>query len=192
MKKSKNILNYSQPNFYKFSRDSIELADLAVKYEKENLSLQVLELFAGSGVIGVEFENKHQSVEHITFIELQEEFEPYLKENTKNLNCDFKIFFQDFRSLDTKKKYDVILLNPPYFDSKKSRIGSDDNRNLCRFILNFELKDIFKQLESCLSKSGSAYICHCDNLEELDTRVSRVGEYQGVGLFRFRLNVNRA
>ncbi|GEM_PF-4665191 len=190
MKKSKSILNYSQPNFYKFSRDSIELADIAAKCEEANSSLKVLELFAGSGVIGVEFENKHQALKHITFVELQEDFRSHLEENSKKLNCSYNIFIQDFRTFETNERYDVVLLNPPYFDTGKSRLGLNENRNLCRFIINFSLVDILKKVENILSAEGSAYICHCDDLEKLDHRIIRLGNYQGVGLFRFRLNID--
>lgn len=192
MKKSKNILNYSQPEFYKFSRDSIELADLAARYEDGNKSIKVLELFAGSGVVGIEFESRHQSVEHITFVELQENFKAHIEDNIKNLDCRSEVLFMSFQSFQSDHKYDVILLNPPYFDSQKSRIGSNEHRNFCRFTLNFEFQDIVNKIEETLSANGSAYICHCDDLEKIDHRITKIGDYQGVGLFRFRLNIDRA
>ncbi len=190
MKKSENILNYSQPSFYKFSRDSVELAILAAELESEKKPLSILEFFAGSGVISIEFQTRHSSVKDVTFVELQEEFKGHLEENSKMLTCNYNIHITNFKDFLNEKKYDVILANPPYFDPSRSRLGSDANRNICRFTMNFKFQDLIEKVESCLAAGGVAYFSHRDNLEELDSRITRMGDYEEVGLFRFCLDVD--
>lgn len=192
MIKLENMLNYSQPDFYKFSRDGIELAHLAANCEMDRERLQVLELFAGSGVISIEFSQRHSSVDHITFVELQADFKECLEENTKNLTCDSSIVLSDFRTFSSKQGFDIILLNPPYFDPSKSRLGPDKKRNTCRFTLDFSFEDIINSLEQLLCSDGAAYICHSDSIDKQDARFVRIGSYQSVGLFRFTLNIEGA
>ena len=188
--KSESTSNYSQPPFYRFSRDSVELAILAEALEREKESLNILEFFAGSGVVSIEFSSRHPSVESVTLVELQEEFKKHLERNSKNLNCDFNIQIKNFLDFDSTEKFDVILANPPYFNPNASRLGEDKNRNLCRFEMNFNTDDLLRTIEKFLTPDGSAYICHRSNLEKLDYRIKKVGQYQMIGLFRFCLNVD--
>ena len=68
-----SYLDYKQPEFYHFSRDSIELAHYAAKYFYNKKNLSVLDLGCGSGVVGIEFCLHHVSVGSIDFIEKQRE-----------------------------------------------------------------------------------------------------------------------
>lgn len=190
MKKLKNNLNYSQPNFYKFSRDSIELAIIAADLEVERVFPRVLEVFAGCGVVSMEFESRHKSVDSLTFVELQEEYRKHLEINLKQLTCRHEIIINHFLNFETKRKYDIIFANPPYFDPTSSRLGQSIKRNLCRFSLNFNLKELMNKIEVLLNDQGVAYICHRDPLEKQDSRIERVGNFEDVGLFRFNLNKN--
>jgi len=188
--KSKNILNYSQPDFYKFSRDSIELAQIAAELESENKELNVLEVFSGCGVVSLEFLSRHNSISNLCFIEEQKDFSSHFLSNISDLKIPYEIHWGSFKEVEMTKKFDVILLNPPYFDPASSRLGENQKRNHCRFALNFTLIELFSFLEQRLLENGRAYICHCDDLCKLDKRIERIGSFQEVGLFRFQLNVD--
>ena len=109
MIKSEKFLDYSQPNFYHFSEDSIRLADYVVsKIEEKNLSenqrsLNCLDLCAGCGVIGLEVVLKGSFAGAINFCEINRDYSSFLIENQKKLKSfkdlpeiRFNNFFQSF------------------------------------------------------------------------------------------------
>lgn len=79
----------------------------------------VLDIFAGSGAIAVEFLSRgcakavlcDQSVEAIKVINKNLE-KTHLKQNAKVINMDYKKCLQNLS--DNNKKFDIIFIDPPY------------------------------------------------------------------------------
>ncbi len=77
----------------------------------------VLDLFAGSGALGIE--SLSRGANHCTFCDKSYESVKMLKQNLQKTNLEDKatIFVQDYKkclkSL-TGKKYDIIFIDPPY------------------------------------------------------------------------------
>ncbi len=153
-------IKYSQPDFYRFNRDSINLAIIAFDFLKtENIST-VLDLAAGSGVVGIEFYLKLNKNVEMHFLEKQKEFIPHLKKNIESFNIkESKIINEDMFKLEATSKYDLLLCNPPYFVSEESRLGPNENRNLCRIIMRKDIEHFFKVLNKFIAKN--TYICLC-------------------------------
>lgn len=93
---------------------------------------KVLDLFAGSGAIGLEALSR--GARESTFVELDKEAFRILKENilkTDNLDKS-KIFNGDFRSFLKRNndKFDIIYIDPPYhinaYEEALSLIGTTD------------------------------------------------------------------
>ncbi len=79
-------MSYVQPNEYHFSLDSVQLAQRVAQYflQKPNsvsLLKNVLDLCAGTGVIGIEFLHIFPQIENLHFIEVQSEYETYYLQN---------------------------------------------------------------------------------------------------------------
>lgn len=77
----------------------------------------VLDLFAGSGALG--FEMLSRGAAHADFVDLSPEAYQCLQNNVKNLKeTNASIYLADYQmalnSLAGKKKYDIVLLDPPY------------------------------------------------------------------------------
>ncbi|OUR96326.1 hypothetical protein A9Q84_08195 [Halobacteriovorax marinus] len=188
--KSKNILNYSQPDFYRFTSDSVELARFVNQFIGGRKVESVLDLCCGCGVVGIEFESLNKNIEKLTFLELQVDFREHILENTKNLDCDFEIEICDFQSYKSAQQYDLILSNPPYFELGSGRIGPDKKRNLCR---HFEIgikEKLIKKVFELLNDGGQAFVVDRDDLCKLDSRIEKVGELNKANLFRFFLNID--
>jgi tRNA1Val (adenine37-N6)-methyltransferase len=168
-----NILKYSQPDFYKFSEDSIALANFAsIDFVQDNIDL--LDLCSGCGVVGLEFILKTScSISKCDFIEQQSEFKDCLQTNILEFGGShtFNIHISNFKEL-TPKKYDLILSNPPYFDSSKNRQGDDLNRNICRFNTNFTFDEYFEFISNSLKDNGICYFVLRENSQELNARYS--------------------
>jgi tRNA1(Val) A37 N6-methylase TrmN6 len=97
--------------------------------------LKIIDVCAGSGVIGIEIA-KELDVQSLTFIEIQSEFVAYLKENISTFinTTHTKIFQKDFLKLENSDTFDILVCNPPYFDSQSSRTPNCLKRKKCRFI----------------------------------------------------------
>lgn len=79
-------MSYAQPDDYHFSLDSVQLANRVAQYylQKPNLELpfkNVLDLCAGTGVIGIEFLHFFPQIENLHFIEVQSKYEKYFLQN---------------------------------------------------------------------------------------------------------------
>lgn len=81
--------NYKQPNEYRFSLDSIQLAKFVATQIASNAdlgSMRILDLCAGCGVIGMELSWHLNAVRQIDFIEVQDVYTDYFYQNIAIVN----------------------------------------------------------------------------------------------------------
>ncbi len=77
-------------------------------------NLKVLDLFAGSGALGVEALSRGAA--SVTFVETNPKIITHLKQNllVLDLTADTKIIKQKVQSFQTEEKFDLIFADPPY------------------------------------------------------------------------------
>ncbi len=139
---SKNSIytfDYFQPSEYRFSLDSVFLAQLvAKKYENHpQLSeLTFLDLCSGCGVIGLELAIHLPQILNIDFLEVQEIYRNYFQQNLRGIKGDqfqgnFQLIENNYAqfNLDQNHKYDVILSNPPYFFKEEGLLSPSEFKN---------------------------------------------------------------
>ena len=150
---------YSQPNFYHFSRDSIDLVDFAVTKMKDLSKLNVLDIGAGCGVIGIDFSQKHESVKSLSLSETQAEFGPYIEQNLKFLSADIlvRIFLGDFFEARFNHSFDLILCNPPFYPFGGSRACRDANKKKCHSFEGEFYLELFSKVKKLLNKNGQFF-----------------------------------
>jgi tRNA1(Val) A37 N6-methylase TrmN6 len=185
-----NISNYSQPDFYKFNSDSIELINYALEELCDLTDISVLDICSGCGIIGIEFSFHHKSVRNLTLIELQNDYKSHILKNIERLNIKTDIYFNDFKEVDLSKKYEVILCNPPYFKPSSGRKSPDHRRQLSRTYEARDLEHLLAFSIDSLKENGEIIIVHREDLTTIDNRFSMVKELNGAKLFRFILNEN--
>lgn len=150
-------IDYSQPHFYHFSEDSLHLAKFII--EKEKYISHLLDLCAGSGVIGIEVANGVDYISKLSFVEIQNDFLPHIEWNLKNklikdIPCEI---IQNSLSNVVVEKVDIIAANPPYFKKNSSRLSPNLKKAIARHFVEDTQEDFFKFLERNLSPQGRAY-----------------------------------
>lgn len=149
--------DYSQPNFYRFNEDSFKLIDYVQSHlTKAN---RILDLGAGSGIIGIELANK-LNANHLSLVEAQVEYHIHLKKNVSErlFNCTSEIVLKSFGEWKPESTYDLIVSNPPYFLPGHGQPSKDVKKNIARsFIL--DSWEVFLDLISLtLAPDGKAFI----------------------------------
>lgn len=185
-------MSYSQPDFYKFNSDSVELAKYAASEFKHSKNIKVLDLCCGCGVVGLEFYKDHHNISRLDFLENQKEFKSHIERNSTSLECSSEILLENYHQFITSEKYDLILCNPPYFKSGHGRVSPNMQRQKCRTFKDGDIEGLVSFLSSSLAQNGVAFIVHREDLSIIDSRFELCSKVSGADLFRFILNVDRS
>jgi len=98
-------------------------------FAEQNPPIKILDIFSGSGCIGLSLLNNFENME-VNFGEIKNENILQIKKNLKiNYleNKNFNIIQSDVFKSISKKSYDFILANPPYIS--KEKIGTVELQN---------------------------------------------------------------
>lgn len=163
--------NYSQPEEYRLSHDSVFLSRRVFeKLQGVDLSqTKALDICAGAGVVGMDF-LFHRRAEKQTvpmsfdFLEVQDIYIPHFNENKIRLGpIDTALNFElrnynDLQEASFHQKYDLILSAPPYFLPTDGKLSPSEFKNRCKFFIDSDLRNLILGICNCLKKSGVAYI----------------------------------
>ena len=130
----------------------------------------VLDLFAGSGSLGIEaISNGAKSA---YFIDNNIELINIIKENTKNMNEDIHIIKNDYKTAltlfkNSNIKFDIIFLDPPY----KLNLINDCLNNL---------------IDNNLINEGGIIVCEYED-EDVDTNRLSLVKYREYGSKKIKI-----
>lgn len=148
--------DYSQPDFYRFSEDSLRLVDFVAATYESGVN-RIADFGAGCGIIGIEASRRLWPRE-LFLLEAQEEFRPHLEANLEGFLPDgvrSEIFVEKFsESRWNSMGFDLVLCNPPFYLPGAGEISRDPRRHTCR---SFHLDDwgiLLRLLKRNLTANG--------------------------------------
>ncbi|QDK36696.1 methyltransferase [Bdellovibrio sp. NC01] len=202
--------NYSQPEEYRFSHDSVFLARRVFELLKpsELDGMRGLDLCSGCGIIGLDFlfhcQKEWQRTPQIfDFLEVQNVYLPHFMENKSRLGsvaCDLNFVNENYECLSAPEfaqRYDLILCNPPYFFADKGSLSPSEFKNRCRFFIDSGFKELLFAIANSLSARGQAYLLlrdlsehgwnslkECEKILQGKALVERLGDIRGTHFVR--------
>lgn len=162
--------NYSQPEEYRFSHDSVFLARQVFEIiPKDRDSLSGLDLCSGCGIVGLDLlfhlrQNQTGLFSHFDFMELQKVYADHFAENCQRFGQglpDTQLLMENYDVLKTEKfrqRYDLILSNPPYFRPGQGKMSPSEFKNRCRFFIDSNFENLILGIDNALKQEGRAYI----------------------------------
>ena len=158
--------DYSQPEDYRFSLDSVFLAQKVAHLLKSHpraKELRILDLCAGCGVVGLELNFNCDLLTKIDFLEVQEVYRPHFEHNVKQAQkpgSDFRFLLMNYADLKTpeyEKLYGVVVSNPPYFFPGEGLLSPNEFKNRCRFFIDSDFGHLMSSTHHVLKDHGSAF-----------------------------------
>lgn len=171
-------LNYSQPEDYRFSHDSVFLARRVYELIRdEDISTwRGLDLCSGCGVIGLDLlfhchKEANKTFAAFDFLEVQDIYASHFATNVERLGdigAELNFVNQNYNVLASaawENKFDVIVCNPPYFHLGQGKLSPSEFKNRCRFFMDSDFKSLFKGLINTLKPGSHAYVLLRDQVE---------------------------
>lgn len=152
------MTDYQQPHFYRFNQDSLLLVKWILK--KEIRPQHILDLGAGSGIIGIELANA-LAPETLTLLELQQDYLPYLESNLLNMKQGeyaASIQIKSFGEWKSKMTYDLIVANPPYYLPGHGEASQDPRKGMARSFIVDDWSVLLQRIREGLTADGTGYL----------------------------------
>ncbi len=175
--------NYSQPEEYHFSLDSVEMPWEVALYLRERIAedntlkkqspsdflrnamrrWKVLDLCAGCGVLGFEMNFHLPQIQNIDFVEVQDVYRPHFEENKSKVQNDGEFRFlnmnyEDLLKPEFERRYQMILCNPPYFKVEQGKQSPSEFKNRCRFFIDSTFEKLVASIDHTLADDGEAFV----------------------------------
>lgn len=150
--------DYLQPEFYRFNEDSLKLVNWLAA--KKPTCTRLLDLGAGSGVIGIELCNR-LLIPELTLLEAQKDFIPFIEANVREqlkAPSRTEIIQQSFGEWKTQRQFDLIVSNPPYYLKGHGEVAPDARKQIAR---TFELDNwqvLLSLVRSVMAPEGRCFI----------------------------------
>lgn len=177
-----NHQDYHQPDFYRFSEDSLHLIRTLAELNLIN-GEKVMDLCAGSGVVGLEYSLRTETVKQLDFCEIQEEFLDYLKQNEKLFlrpGINSNLYFDSYKNLLSKndlfQQYDCVLSNPPYFHPGHGLTSPNDKKNRCRFFMDATLEDLVEVYQHLLKPKSLGFMVIRNDQKMMSDEIARLAQ----------------
>lgn len=179
--------NYSQPEEYRFSHDSVFLARRVFEYlqEKKMSPNTAIDICSGCGIIGLDllFHMRAagiQTPKNFDFLDVQSAYQNHFQENVSRLGPVTTTVqfingnYADVSNSNLANEYDLMVCNPPYFSKQQGKLPTTDLKLRSRFFVDSDLPSLIEFVSRKLSLDGSAFILIRNQLEHNQDQLAEV------------------
>lgn len=140
---------------YRYNSDSLLLADFALRFGVKN---ELLDIGAGCGIIGILLQSFIKNLK-LSLLDIQEENIRLITKNLKQNNIQAELFHCDFKDFESKKKFDFLVCNPPFY-RQGAYESQNPHKNISKFECFLPLKDFINKANLLLKPRGTLYFCY--------------------------------
>lgn len=155
----------AQPDFFRFSLDSLLLASFA-RLPGGTRPLAGLDLGAGCGVVGLALllsqEKATPGRVRVTGVELDSDMAACAVSNVYSLGLEeqYEVMQADVSSYQHPKRVDFVLANPPYRQEGTGRLSQGRARTRARFESGLGLEGFAAAAARCLKTKAPFFLVH--------------------------------
>lgn len=147
-------------NYFRYGTDAVLLSwYVSCKVQSKS---HIIDMGTGTGIIPILLAANNVG-KSIDALEIQEYYADLAKRNIKLNNLDHKVnvFHGDMRSLPeeiVKKKYDVVISNPPYM--RESIHNSNEALAIARHEITWSMEEFMKSTSKIMKDKGKCILIH--------------------------------
>jgi tRNA1Val (adenine37-N6)-methyltransferase len=152
----------------KVNTDSLILGSWA----EPNSAQRIVDIGTGSGILALMMAQKAQALACIDAIEIDDGAAAQAAFNFQNAKWSKQLFIHhsDIKTFEAPYQYDMIITNPPYFDTPhqetKAYSTQPEKRNLARQTSSLNPNELFKRASAMLVELGSMYCMYPSSIED--------------------------
>ena len=160
---------YQPTSGYCYNSDSIFLYDFISTFKPKGA---LLDVGCGVGIISLLL-SRDFNIE-TSIIDKQEKMLNYARHNFALNHLDVKSYLGDFTAFQTADKFDYIISNPPFYDSRVTQ-SENTHLNIARYAHHLPIEDLIAKVKTLLKPRG--YFIFCYDAKQVDLLVSHLTSY---------------
>ena len=160
---------YQPTSGYCYNSDSIFLYDFISTFKPKG---SLLDVGCGVGIISLLL-SRDFTLE-TSIIDKQEKMLNYAKHNFSLNNLEVKSHLGDFTQLECGEKFDYIISNPPFYDSRVTQ-SENTHLNIARYAHHLPIEDFIAKVKKLLKPRG--YFIFCYDAKQVDLLLYHLSSY---------------
>ena len=160
---------YQPTSGYCYNSDSIFLYDFISTFKPKG---SLLDVGCGVGIISLLLSRDFNM--ETTIIDKQEKMLNYAQHNYTLNDLDAKSHLGDFTEFETTNKFDYIISNPPFYDSRVTQ-SENTHLNIARYAHHLPIEDFIAKVKKLLKPRG--YFIFCYDAKQVDLLVYHLTSY---------------
>ena len=151
---------YQPTSGYCYNSDSIFLYDFISAFKPKG---KLLDVGCGVGIISLLLTRDFNI--QTSIIDKQEKMLDYAKHNYVLNDLEVQSYLGDFTEWKTDEKFDYIISNPPFYDSRVTQ-SENTHLNIARYAHHLPIEDFIDKVKKLLKPRG--YFIFCYDAKQVD------------------------
>ena len=154
---------YQPTSGYCYNSDSIFLYDFIATFKPKG---SLLDVGCGVGIISLLLSRDFMI--ETSIIDKQEKMMDYARHNYALNHLNVQSHIGDFTEFKTEEKFDYIISNPPFYDSKVTQ-SENTHLNIARYAHHLPIENFIAKVKKLLKPRG--YFIFCYDAKQIDLLV---------------------